>query len=62
MYRSNFNDSLEVEWMGGESKMTEEEYAEERYCCDQLRLETGGQHFRAQLGGAGYVSREGWNY
>jgi hypothetical protein len=36
-YRENFNDLLEVEWMGGDSEMTEEEYAEERYCRDQLR-------------------------
>jgi hypothetical protein len=27
-YRENFNDLLEVEWMGGDSEMTEEEYAE----------------------------------
>ena len=29
--------------MGGDSKMTEEEYAEERYRRDQLRPETGGR-------------------
>jgi hypothetical protein len=40
--RQNFNNLLEVEWMGGDSEMTEEEYAEGRYCCDQLRPETGG--------------------
>jgi hypothetical protein len=62
MYRENFNDLLEVEWMGGDSKMAEEEYAEERYRRDQLRPETGGRHFWARLGGAGYVHREGRNY
>ncbi len=49
-YHKNFNDLLEVEWMGGDTVMTEEE----RYRCDQLRPETGGQYFRAQLKGAGY--------
>ena len=57
-YRANFNDLLEVEWMGGDSKMTEEEYAEERYRRDQLRPRTGGRRFRARRGGAGYVRRE----
>jgi truncated hemoglobin YjbI len=61
-YRSNFNNLLEVEWMGGDSEMTEEEYAEERYRRDQLHQEMGGRHFRAWLGGAGYVRREGQNY
>jgi hypothetical protein len=28
-YRENFYDLLEVEWMGGDSEMMEEEYAEE---------------------------------
>jgi hypothetical protein len=41
-YRQNFNDLLEVEWMGGDSEMTKEEYAVGRYCHDQLRTETGG--------------------
>jgi hypothetical protein len=62
MYRKNFNNLLEVEWMGGDSEMTEEEYTEERYRRDQLRPETGGRHFRAQLGGAGYERREGRLY
>ncbi len=43
---------------GGDSKMTEEEYAEERYCHDQLRPETGGQYFPFRLFGAGYVCGE----
>ena len=57
-YRTTFNDLLEVEWMGGDSEMTEEEYAEERYRRDQLRPGTGGRRFRARRGGAGYVRRE----
>lgn len=61
-YRKNFNDLLEVEWMGGDSEMTEEEYAEEHYHRDQLRPETGGRYFRSRPGGAGYVRSEGRNY
>jgi hypothetical protein len=61
-YRKNFNYLLEVEWMGGDSKMTEEEYAEERYCRDQVRPETDGRHFWAWLSGAGYERREGRLY
>ncbi len=61
-YRENFNDLLEVEWMGGDSEMTEEEYAEERYRRDQLRPETGGRHFWARIGGAGYERNEGGLY
>jgi hypothetical protein len=57
-YRANFNVLLEVEWMGGDSEMTEEEYVEGRYRRDQLRPETGGQNFRARLLGAGYVRGE----
>jgi hypothetical protein len=44
-YRENYNDLLQVEWMGGDSEMTEKEYAEGRYCRDQLRPETGGRYF-----------------
>jgi hypothetical protein len=61
-YRANFNVLLEVEWMGGDSEMTEEEYAEERYRRDQLRPETGGRHFWARLLGAGYVRGERRQY
>jgi hypothetical protein len=53
-YCKNFNDLLEVEWMGGNSEVTEEEYAEGRYHHDQLRPETGGRNFWARLKGAGY--------
>jgi hypothetical protein len=41
-YHENFNYLLEVEWMGGDSEMMEEEYAEGRYCRDQLHPGTGG--------------------
>jgi hypothetical protein len=61
-YRENFNDLLEVEWMGGDSEMTEEEYVEDRYRRNQLRPETGGRHFWARLSGAGYVRGEGQGY
>ena len=57
-YRASYNELLEVEWMGGDSEMTEEEYAEERYRRDQLRPGTGGRRFRARRGGAGYVRRD----
>jgi hypothetical protein len=57
-YRENFNDLLEVEWMGGDSEMTEEEYAEGRYRRDHLRPETGGRYFWARLEGAGYCCSE----
>jgi hypothetical protein len=57
-YRDNFSNLLEVEWMGGDSEMMEEEYAEERYRCDQLRPETGGLYFWARLVGAGYLRSE----
>ena len=61
-YRENFNDLLEVEWMGGDSEMMEEEYAEGRYCRDQLRPEMGGQYFRSRLDGAGNVHSKGRLY
>jgi hypothetical protein len=41
-YRENVNDLLEVEWMGGDSEMMEEEYSEGCYHLDQLHQETGG--------------------
>jgi hypothetical protein len=57
-YRVNFNELLEVEWMGGDSKMTKEEYVEERYHRDQLHPEMGGRYFWSRLVGAGYVHGE----
>jgi hypothetical protein len=44
--------------MGGNSEMMEEEYAEGRYCRDQLSQETGGQYFWAWLEGTGYHCSE----
>ena len=41
-YCENYNKLLEIEWMGGDSEMMEEEYAEGRYCRDQLHPGTGG--------------------
>ena len=41
--------------MGGDSEMTEEEYASERFRADQVRPETGGRRFWARRVGAGYV-------
>ena len=41
--------------MGGDSKMTEEEYAGELFRDDQLRPETGGRRFLVRRSGAGYV-------
>jgi hypothetical protein len=58
-YCANFNDLLEVEWMGGDSEMTEKEYAEGCYHRDQLRPETGGQYFWSRLFGVGYLHGEG---
>jgi hypothetical protein len=55
-YRGNFNALLEKEWEGGDSKMTEEEYAEGCYPRDQLCPETGGRYFWARLVGAERVS------
>jgi hypothetical protein len=57
--RKNFNDLLEVEWMGGDSEIMEEEYTEGRYRRDQLHPEMGGRYFRARLEGVGYRRREG---
>ena len=57
-YRENHNELLEVEWMGGDSEMTEEEYAACRFHRHQLRPARGGRYFRARLDGAGYVRRE----
>ena len=57
-YRENHNELLEVEWMGGDSEMTEEEYTASRFRRHQLRPARGGRYFRARLEGAGYVRRE----
>jgi hypothetical protein len=41
-YCENYNKLLEIEWMGGDSEMMEEEYAACRFCRHQLRLARGG--------------------
>ena len=61
-YRENFNNLLEVEWMGGDFEMMEEEYAAGCYRRDQLRPERGGRYFWSRLVGAGYVRGEGRLY
>jgi hypothetical protein len=61
-YRKNFHDLLEVKWMGGNSEMMEEEYAEGRYRHEQLRPETGGRYCQSWLVGAGYVRTKGRLY
>ena len=43
--------------MGGDSKMTKEEYAEGHYRRDQLHPEVGCRYFLARLKGAGYRRR-----
>ena len=57
-YCKNYNALLEVEWMGGDSEMTVEEYAEGRFHRHQLRPARGGRYFQARLLGAGYVRGE----
>ncbi len=57
-YRANYKELLEIEWMGGDSEMTEEEYAACRFCRHQLRPARGGRYFQARLQGAGYVRGE----
>ena len=57
-FRENYNELLEVEWMGGDSEMTEEEYAACRFRRHQLRPARVGRYFQARLQGAGYVRGE----
>jgi hypothetical protein len=59
LYHKNFNDLLEVEWMGGDSEMTEEEYVEGHYHRDEMCPETGGRYFWALFEGAGYQRGSG---
>jgi len=53
-HRETHNALIEVEWMSGESGMTDEEYEEQLYRPEELRPETGGRYFRPRLVGAGY--------
>jgi hypothetical protein len=59
-YRENYNELLEVEWMGGYSEMTDEEYAACRFRRHQLRPARGGRYFQVRLQGAGYVHGHAW--
>ena len=54
-YRSGANELLEVEWMGGDSEMTEEEYEAGLYRRGELRPARGGGYFEPRLVGTGYV-------
>jgi hypothetical protein len=54
-YRENYNDLLDIEWMGGDLEMMEEEYKEGHYHCEDLCPERGGRYFWARTMGAGYV-------
>jgi hypothetical protein len=56
-YHKNWNDLLEVEWMGGDPEMMEEEYKESQYPRSALHPESGGLYFRTHLDGAGYHCR-----
>ena len=49
------NELLEIEWEGGNSEMTEEEYREGLFPCGQLRPRSGGRVFTAHTVGTGYM-------
>ena len=50
------NELLEVEWEGGDSEMTKEEYREGLFPRSQLRLRSGGRVFMEHTIGTGYTS------
>ena len=54
-YRSQQNELLEIEWMGGDSEMTEEEYKAGFYRRSQLRPARGGRYFEPHVSGTGYA-------
>ena len=54
-YCTNWNDLLDVEWHGGESEMTKEEYARSLLRSHQLRHRAGGHVFVPRTVGTGYV-------
>jgi len=56
--RSQENDLLEVEWMGGDSEMTEEEYEAALYRGSELRPARGGRYFEPRVVGTGYTRGE----
>ena len=55
---SQENELLEIEWMGGDSEMTEEEYGAGRYSESELRPARGGRYFEPRVVGTGYTRRE----
>ena len=54
-YRQLSNELLEVEWEGGNSEITEEEYRKGLFLCSQLRPRSGGRVFTARTVGIGYT-------
>ena len=52
------NELLEVEWMGGDSEMTEEEYEAALYRESELRPARGGRYFEPRVVGTGYTRGE----
>ena len=56
--RSQENELLEIEWMGGDSEMTEEEYEAGRYRESELRPARGGRYFEPRVAGTGYTRGE----
>lgn len=56
--RSQENELLEIEWMGGDSEMTEEEYEAGFYRRSQLRPARGGRYFEPRVVGTGYTRGE----
>ena len=53
-YRETQNELHEIEWMGGDSEMMEEEYEEGFYRPEQLHPVTGGMRFEPRMFGDGY--------
>ena len=54
-YRQFSNELLEIEWEGGNSEMTEEEYCEGLFPRGQLCPRSGGRVFTACMVGTGYM-------
>ncbi len=57
-YRLQANELLEVEWMGGDSEMMEEEYEAGLYRESQLHPARGGRYFEPRVAGTGYTRGE----
>ena len=55
---SQENELLEIEWLGGDSEMTEEEYEAALYRESELRPARGGRYFEPRVAGTGYTRRE----